>query len=55
LTIYKKEVCLFSKEINPHNLRHKANQFWVDWRGFMRGINELCGSLKDNTKPEKSS
>ncbi len=28
---------------------------WADKYSFVAGINKLCGSLKDDTKPEKSS
>ncbi len=33
----------------PLCLWRKANQIWADWRHFMRGINELQASLKDDT------
>jgi len=35
------------KANKPSCLWRKANQIKVDWRRFMRGINELCVSLKD--------
>src|SRR5690606_31182018 len=48
LILYNKNNYIYKKN-NTSRLLRKAIQYWVDRRKFVRGINKLCGSLKDDT------